>query len=306
MGLKMNNDKLLTPEYLMSIGDVARATGISVFKLRMWERRYDFPEPLKLPSGHRRYASHTVDHLKLVKVALDSGIRISKVANMSISDLVENVKGSNHQDSIDELEFQRIVSKLKTWDEQSILEIFTRDWDKEGPIGFVNNNASKLIQKVGLEWQNGNLSVAEEHFISEVLDKFLLSKWSETNSKLEGRGILMTTLENESHSFGLHFCAVTANQAKVKVLNLGPSLPVEEIARSADSRFTDAICISISSYYPANQAVTLLKKLRQLVPSQIHIVVGGAGCPDHIEGIQTIKDFSQFYDWIVDNISKAG
>ncbi|MDB2447266.1 MerR family transcriptional regulator [bacterium] len=295
--------KKTTQEGLMSIGDVARATGISVYKLRIWERRYGFPEPLKLPSGHRRYTSHTVDHLKLVNIALKNGTRASKVAKMSIAELIELVKGSNHQESIEDFEFQKIVSKLKTWDENSIWEIFERDWNKEGPIGFINNSATKLIRKVGLEWQNGNMTIAEEHFISEILNKFLLGKWSNTNAKLAGKSILLTTLEEESHSFGLHFCAITANQAKVKVLNLGPSLPVEEIARAANKELTGAICISISSYYPNTNAVPLLKQLRQLVPQDIRILVGGEGCPENIEGIEIIRSFDKFYDWLMDNFS---
>ena len=112
----------------------------------------------------------------------------------------------------------------------------------------------------------------------------------------------MTTLENESHSFGLHFCAVTATQAKRKVLNLGPSLPIEEISRASKSELTAAICISISSYYPPHLAVSKLKELRQIVPADIRIIVGGAGAPETIEGIHTIAGFSEFYDWLLDNL----
>jgi DICT domain-containing protein/predicted DNA-binding transcriptional regulator AlpA len=40
---------------LLSIGQVARRTGVSVPTLRTWEERHGFPVPERLDSGHRRY-----------------------------------------------------------------------------------------------------------------------------------------------------------------------------------------------------------------------------------------------------------
>ena len=290
------------PENILAIGDVARATGISVYKLRIWERRYQFPEPLKLPSGHRRYTEHSIEHLKLVKIALDTGTRISKLVRMSFHDLVHLVKTSNHQKSIDDLEFYRIVAKLKDWDEKALLKVFENEWNKDGPMNFINNCAAKLVVRVGQAWEQGSISAAEEHFVSEALGKFLSQKWMNTNSTLSGKSVILTTLENESHSFGLHFCAITANQAKVKVINLGPSLPVEDISSAITKGYSSAVCISISSNYPPTEALAKLKRLRKMLPSNIHIVTGGQGSPSNLDGIISIKNFREFYDWLLDAI----
>jgi DICT domain-containing protein len=40
----------------LTIGDVARRTGIGIPTLRVWEERYGFPSPERVPSGHRRYS----------------------------------------------------------------------------------------------------------------------------------------------------------------------------------------------------------------------------------------------------------
>ena len=48
----------------LSIREVARETGVTEGTLRMWETRYGFPEPQRLPSGHRRY---TTDHVIQVR-----------------------------------------------------------------------------------------------------------------------------------------------------------------------------------------------------------------------------------------------
>jgi MerR family transcriptional regulator, light-induced transcriptional regulator len=45
----------------LSIGDLAKRTGAGISTLRAWERRHGFPEPQRLPSGHRRYHERDVD-----------------------------------------------------------------------------------------------------------------------------------------------------------------------------------------------------------------------------------------------------
>ena len=63
MASEENRDKTEDPG--LSIGDVARATGISVHTLRVWEKRYGAPFPMKRKSGHRRYAQEEVRRLRL-------------------------------------------------------------------------------------------------------------------------------------------------------------------------------------------------------------------------------------------------
>ena len=44
----------------LSIGEIAARSGVAVGTLRMWEARYGFPVPGRLPSGHRRYSEAIV------------------------------------------------------------------------------------------------------------------------------------------------------------------------------------------------------------------------------------------------------
>ena len=44
----------------LTIGQFVERTGVPEGTLRMWERRYGFPSPERLPSGHRRYGEDEV------------------------------------------------------------------------------------------------------------------------------------------------------------------------------------------------------------------------------------------------------
>ena len=51
---------------MLSIGELARRSGIAVSTLRAWEQRHGFPVPHRLASGHRRYSERDVEALREV------------------------------------------------------------------------------------------------------------------------------------------------------------------------------------------------------------------------------------------------
>lgn len=61
---------------LLTIGDLARRTGLNAATLRMWESRHGFPNPRRLESGHRRYADSDVDAVARVVRLRDAGMRL--------------------------------------------------------------------------------------------------------------------------------------------------------------------------------------------------------------------------------------
>ena len=75
----------VTTETLLTIGDLARRSGVAVGTLRMWETRHGFPVATRLPSGHRRYAEATVDQVAEVARRRDAGTRL----DMAIAAVVD-------------------------------------------------------------------------------------------------------------------------------------------------------------------------------------------------------------------------
>jgi DICT domain-containing protein len=53
---------------------MAARTGVAQATLRMWETRYGFPVPERLPSGHRRYPESQVDLVRQVARDRESGL----------------------------------------------------------------------------------------------------------------------------------------------------------------------------------------------------------------------------------------
>jgi DNA-binding transcriptional MerR regulator len=61
----------------LTTAQLAERTGLSAGTLRMWESRHGFPEPSRLPGGHRRYAQADVDRIHEVLHWRDQGLSLS-------------------------------------------------------------------------------------------------------------------------------------------------------------------------------------------------------------------------------------
>ncbi|QZY30557.1 DICT sensory domain-containing protein [Nocardioides coralli] len=66
------------PDTLLTIGELAAHTGLTPELLRTWETRHGFPEPIRLPSGHRRYTGDDVRAVQRVLEERDHGVRLEQ------------------------------------------------------------------------------------------------------------------------------------------------------------------------------------------------------------------------------------
>lgn len=65
---------------LLSIGKVARATGISPDAIRYYERLGLLPKPVRTPAGYRQYSAGVLNRLALVRNAQRFGFSLREIA----------------------------------------------------------------------------------------------------------------------------------------------------------------------------------------------------------------------------------
>lgn len=61
----------------LTTAQLAQRTGLSAGTLRMWESRHGFPEPSRLPGGHRRYSAGDAERIRDVVRLRDQGLSLS-------------------------------------------------------------------------------------------------------------------------------------------------------------------------------------------------------------------------------------
>lgn len=298
MASEENRDKTEDPG--LSIGDVARATGISVHTLRVWEKRYGAPFPMKRKSGHRRYAQEEVRRLRLVRAALDEGLKPSRVVSMQAPEIIKLLSGSGAGIVGDNLSLlsDQVIQSVVAWDEKALTEIFADEWRKNGPVGFVTEKAGTILKQVGDCWESGRISVAMEHFASEILHDFLSRHWRKRNESCQGSLWVLASLPDELHNLGLQLAATIITALDQRVLFLGSSTPVDDIINTALDNEATGVAVSISSGYSGRQALRHVEKIRDSLPEETQFICGGQGAPSGIEGVRHHADIRSFYEWL--------
>jgi MerR family transcriptional regulator, light-induced transcriptional regulator len=69
----------------LSIGELARQTGVPVATLRSWEDRYGFPRPQRLAGGHRRYATDDGALIAEVLRLRESGLSLHAAIGQAVA-----------------------------------------------------------------------------------------------------------------------------------------------------------------------------------------------------------------------------
>ena len=296
-------------ENLISIGELARLTGITTHTLRVWEKRYGSPHSQRLPSGHRRYLKEDVPRLRAIVKALESGYRASKVVSGTLEELhslmgLKPLLGPNpksiqeNENSSNEILIERWIKGIHEYNDDCLIQGFHEQWNKSGPLKFIIEYMIPLIERVGKGWEFGELSIPQEHFTTECIDSFLTSKWRQLNSRKEGWNLLMATLPGETHNLGLLMSAVVASLSGAKIIYLGLDTPLEDIISTTNNFEPKLLCLSISSGKNLLDTEDCLLKIKTELKKNITLISGGKGTPENLPGIKKIEDFNNFNHWL--------
>ncbi|MEC4719071.1 MerR family transcriptional regulator [Noviherbaspirillum sp. CPCC 100848] len=270
----------------LSIGSVERETGLSKDTLRIWERRYGFPQPGRDAFGERVYALEDVRKLQLLKRLIDIGHRPGKIVDRNVEELQALAQGiprtalplQNEDGEREEL--QHYLELCKTHRFEDFRRALAQDLLRMGLFGCVVNIIAPLNHMVGRHWANGSLAVFEEHLYTESVQVVLRNAIAAI-PRHHGAGgqprVLLTTFPQEQHGLGLLMAEAIFALEGANCISLGVQTPITEIVRAAQTQHADIVALSFSSAMNGNQALEGLRNLRASLPADTEIWIGG-GC----------------------------
>ncbi|MGD8394970.1 MAG: MerR family transcriptional regulator [Candidatus Eiseniibacteriota bacterium] len=287
-------------EASLSIGELATRTGIAPDTLRIWERRYGRPVPVRLPSGHRRYTEAQLRWLRRIAEALARGHRPSKVVHLD-DDALDRLLYPTADSPRYAAPVRRILEHGRAFGGAAVRSELQGVLAEIGPERFIKELVGPLLDSVGRGWADGDLEIRHEHFISEVLQDMLRGMRQSIGDAEEGPLIVLATLSGEGHGLGLLLVSIVCALHRVPVLNLGTQAPNQEVVASVQESGAAAVALSISIATGGVQTDRVVSELRRLLPDRIHLVVGGRGARDirrGPRGVAYVDDLREFGDWL--------
>jgi len=283
-------------EAWLSIGALARATGIAVETLRTWESRYGFPVPDRKPSGHRVYPVSAVPKLRRIAQALTLGHRAGQVVGASdeaLGRLLETSAAAAPTAAAVSAfppaeDLPGLLRLVRSFDSDRLTRVFLADWARMGPVEFLESRIAPLVRAVGEGWEQNDLEIRHEHFLSERVGDLLRSLRIPLEERATGPLVVFATLPGESHGIGLQMSALALAATGCRVLYLGTDIPVAQVASLVRDLGARAVAISVSSATKGAGTLALLRKLRDALPRRVLLLVGGDGAPASRPGIESL------------------
>jgi methanogenic corrinoid protein MtbC1 len=276
----------------LSIGALARIAGVAPETIRTWEQRYGFPRAHRLPSGHRRYDAEAAEHIRLVRSALDAGLRPADAVPATPESLRLVLARRNVPRRGDHTSW---LDHVAAYDADALDRCFARGLHSAGALGFVRDRVLPFLRELGDGWREGRFTVAQEHLVSERLVEFLATRWRPLSERATGPAIVCATLPGETHGIGIHLGALLLAGEGYRVIFLGNDCPVEDLATAARGRAV-AVLVGVSRFAERkptrSHLVTLSKQLED-----VELLVGSRWRPPKRPGITWLESFEDLMGW---------
>jgi methylmalonyl-CoA mutase cobalamin-binding subunit len=285
----------------LSIGDLARLSGIAVGTIRAWETRYGRPAAERLPSGHRRYRASDVRWLRRVAEALTLGHRPAHVVSLSPArlDALLAERGTGDEPGVP----ARWLHLVRDFDGRGLGRSLRASWDRMGTVPFLDERLAPFLVAVGRAWADGTLSIRHEHWASDFVEDFLRScrRSLRRRHPAAGRPGVLATLGGERHGLGVRMAALVCAERAIPARMLGVDLPADEIARAARDAKARFVGIGVSLATGGVDNDARLAELREAVPGSIPVVAGGEGAVGPRRGprgVEVLPTMGEFDAWL--------
>src|SRR3954453_2565460 len=209
---------------------VVQLTGVPAPTFRAWERRYGVPRPARLPGGQRLYSEHDVALIRWLHDRTAEGMTISRALRLLDARRAEPVpQPPVAPRSFAQLE-RELLERLLAFDTPGVERVIGEAF----ALYPVEDVCLQLLQpalvEIGERWHQGLVSVATEHFASNLIQRKLFSLLQVYDSPARGRPVLLGCAAGEQHEIGLLLVALFLSRRGWPVVYLGAAVPPEDLS----------------------------------------------------------------------------
>jgi MerR family transcriptional regulator, light-induced transcriptional regulator len=228
-------DARVTAEGYIRIGELSRRVGVSPELLRAWERRYGLLDPDRSPGRFRLYSDEDVARVRAMKEHLSRGLSAAEAARVAretpVAAPTDDAVAAS--DAVLESTVAELRRALDAFDEPAGHAVVDRALAAFGLETVLRDIVLPTLNDVGARWERGEVTVAQEHFASNLLRGRLLGLargWGQGT----GPVALLAAPPGEQHDLGLVVFGLALRARGWRVTFLGADTPIATVADTAE------------------------------------------------------------------------
>ncbi|MDA1061538.1 MAG: cobalamin B12-binding domain-containing protein [Chloroflexi bacterium] len=227
----------------------ARATGISESRLRTWERRYGVPAPPRSRTGRRLYEESDLAVIRRMAGFIEAGLSAAQAAEAARSDAADAISIAREQPTGDAHPAVAVlVASAVAYDERMAVGAIRAAFDEVGPAAAFERVVFPALFDIGRGWQRGELSIANEHFVSELIRRETLSAVAAIeDAPPAAPRVLLASPSGENHDLAIAALWLLLRDARIDVFCLGPNVPAPDLLGAVRVVDPDIVCLSATA-----------------------------------------------------------
>jgi MerR family transcriptional regulator, light-induced transcriptional regulator len=215
------------------IADLQRLTGINVHTIRMWERRYGLITPHRTQTNIRYYDDEQVKKLLNVSTLLHHGMKISRIAELSDTQLNSHIRDLGkvaEGDVVCTGFINDLTASMLSFDEQAFEKSFSAAIVRFGLYEAMLRVFYPFMRNAGLMWVSNEAMPVQEHFASAVIRRKLIAAIDGLSvSSRKSKVFLLFLPSEEWHETGLLFADYIIRSNGYKTIYLGQNVPMDNL-----------------------------------------------------------------------------
>jgi DNA-binding transcriptional MerR regulator len=264
------------PGYLR-IGELAKRTGVSPELLRAWEQRYGLLQPTRTPGGFRLYSTGDEARVQRMQTLVSGGLAAAQAARLVLSGGEPAQRTDSGSATTLEDAASNLTASLDGLDEQAANAALDRLFAAYTVETALKEVVLPYLHRLGERWEAGEVSVAQEHFASNLLRARLLGLaqgWGQG----QGPGAVLACVPGEHHELGLLAFGVALRRRGWRITYLGTDSPIGAVANIAPS--LTPVVVVLVSMNPDN----LLDHAREIeqLGNQVPVMIAGTGATPEV------------------------
>lgn len=268
-------------------------------------KAYGIIQPKRADGGHRLYSAEDIDDIIWVKkqkeekgISLRQTMELLKkrrgIESKNQQKILPQIKGGSFEDFSTELFDALINYEMKLADKLINISLAMYNFEEVCHYIFI-----PILHKVGNEWADGKLSVAEEHLISSFLERRIQSFLIEVPEQPMAVRAIALCPELEQHKIGLLLFSLFLNKRGVQVFFLGQNTPVDYLEKMIAVNQIRLVCISMTIKQNSESIQEMITKLSHSF-KDITFVIGGeeaAFLPEELTFYQIKGGLEEWKHW---------
>jgi MerR family transcriptional regulator, light-induced transcriptional regulator len=266
---------------LLRIGELSRRLGVSDHLLRAWESRYGLLQPVRSQGGFRLYSEADESRVRRMQAYLADGLSAAEAARAALTDgsSADPVRRAEpHHVAAAGIDSRSALRQaMDTFDEPAAQAVLDRLFADLSVSAVLRDVVLPYLADLGDRWQRGAVSVAVEHFASNVI-RGRLGGLARGWGSGHGPRALLACPPGELHDLALMAFGIVLNRNGWRIEYLGASTPVEELERAVDASHPALVVVAATLPETLEPLRSELAALARRAP----LALAGAGVPPAI------------------------